>query len=306
MPAGRAALFGMLVLAGAAWGAGMPLAKIAVTAGYRHFGIIFWQMVIGAAVLGAILAWQGRRVPVTRATFPRFVVIALIGTVVPNAAGYEAVRHLPSGLLAVILSVVPLIAFPVALALGTDRFTKMRLGGLALGLCGVLLIILPDASLPNPAAMVWLPLALVAPFCYAVEGNVVAKWGLGGMDPLQLMFGASVFGACLVLPLALATGQFIDPRPPYILADFAIVGAALLNIFAYTTYVWLVGRAGPSFAVQVAYLVTGFGVFWAMLILGERFSLWVWAAMVVLMAGIALVQPRAAITEKREGDLVRD
>ena len=28
----------------------------------------------------------------------------------------------------------------------------------------------------------------------------------------------------------------------------------------------MVGRAGPIFAVQISYLVTGFGVFWAMLI----------------------------------------
>jgi drug/metabolite transporter (DMT)-like permease len=37
----------------------------------------------------------------------------------------------------------------------------------------------------------------------------------------------------------------------------------------YAGYVWLVGRAGAVFAAQVAYLVTLFGVFWAMLILGE-------------------------------------
>ncbi|MDK2775562.1 MAG: EamA/RhaT family transporter, partial [Tabrizicola sp.] len=45
------------------------------------------------------------------------------------------------------------------------------------------------------------------------------------------------------------------------------------------------------FASQVAYFVTGSGVFWAMLLLGERFSTLVWVALVVMLAGVALVQP---------------
>ena len=49
----------ILIFCGAAWGITQPLAKIAVTAGYRHFGIIFWQFAIGAALLGAINAGLG-------------------------------------------------------------------------------------------------------------------------------------------------------------------------------------------------------------------------------------------------------
>jgi drug/metabolite transporter (DMT)-like permease len=48
------------------------------------------------------------------------------------------------------------------------------------------------------------------------------------------------------------------------------------------------------FAAQSGYLITGAGVVWAMLLLGERFSPWVWAALVVLLAGVLLVSPRPA------------
>ena len=60
----------------------------------------------------------------------------------------------------------------------------------------------------------------------------------------------------------------------------------------YAGYVWLAARAGAVFATQVAYVVTGSGVLWAMLLLGERFSGWVWAALVVMLLGLFLVQPR--------------
>jgi drug/metabolite transporter (DMT)-like permease len=46
------------------------------------------------------------------------------------------------------------------------------------------------------------------------------------------------------------------------------------------------------FASQVSYIVTGSGVIWAMVILDERFSSWIWAALAVMLLGLALVSPR--------------
>jgi hypothetical protein len=43
----RAVLLAVLILIGAAWGITQPFAKIAVSDGYRHFGIIFWQFALG-------------------------------------------------------------------------------------------------------------------------------------------------------------------------------------------------------------------------------------------------------------------
>ena len=54
-----------------------------------------------------------------------------------------------------------------------------------------------------------------------VEGNVIARWGTAGLDPFDVLFGASVMGMAIALPLALATGTFIDPRPPWGAPDVA-------------------------------------------------------------------------------------
>ena len=70
----------------------------------------------------------------------------------------------------------------------------------------------------------------------------------------------------------------------------------------YTSYVWLASRAGAVFASQTSYIVTASGVFWAMVLLGERFSPWVWAAAALMFAGLSLVQPRARVAqESRSG-----
>lgn len=296
----RTGLFGALVVMGAGWGMTQPLSKIAVEGGYRQFGLVFWQVVISAVVLGVLCLIRGKPMRLGPPQLFACLVIALIGTVLPNAASYAALVHLPSGLVSILLSLVPILAFPVALALGNENFEMKRLAGLAFGLVGVLLIVLPEASLPDRAMVAYIPLALIAPLFYAMEGNYVARFGTAGLGPLRLLFGASVMGALISGPLALWQGQFIDPRGPYGVADAALVGSALIHAAVYTGYVWLVGRAGPVFAVQVSYLVTAFGVVWAMWLLGERYSLWVWAAFGLLLVGLTLVQPRANVDPELE------
>ena len=295
-------LLAILTVMGAGWGVTQPLSKIAVSEGYQHFGLIFWQLAIGAVVLTVVQMARGRSFTLTGPTMRVYVVIALIGTVLPNSASFAAIARLPSGLISILLSLVPLLAFPIALALGNERFEPWRFAGLLLGLAGVLFIVAPEASLPDRAMIVFIPLALVAPFFYGLEGNVVARWGTAGLGAIEVLHGASVVGALIALPLAVGSGQFIDPRVSWGAPEMALVLSALIHVVVYTTYVWLVGQAGPVFAVQVSYLVTGFGVFWAMLILGETYSVWIWAAMAVILTGVFLVQPRPreALADARE------
>ena len=226
----RLFLMACLALMGAGWGATQPLAKIAVSAGYRHIGLIFWQMVIGAMVMAAIQLVRRRRLILTGPAIRLYVLIALIGTLLPNSATYEALRYLPSGVISILLSLVPLFAFPIALLLGNEKFRWVRFVGLALGLAGVLLIVGPEASLPERAMVVFIPLALIAPLFYGLEGNVVAKWGLGGLQPVDVLYGASIVGAVLALPVAIASGQFIDPRGPWGAPDVALVISSVIHV----------------------------------------------------------------------------
>ncbi len=293
---GRAPLIALLVMLGIGWGVTQPLAKIAVSDGYRHFGLVFWQLAIGAVALGVVSAIRRKGLPMTGPHLRFYVLIALIGTVLPNSASYQAAVYLPAGVISIVISLVPMFAFPIALLMATDRFSWARLCGLLLGLAGVALIVGPEASLPERAMIAWVPVAMIAPAFYALEGNVVAKWGTAGLGPVAVLYGASVVGAIITFPAALLSGEFIDPRLPWSTPDYARIWASVIQLLVYTCYVWMVKRAGPVFAVQVSYLVTGFGVGWAMLILGESYSIWVWAAMAVILSGVFLVQPRSSET----------
>ena len=291
-------LVGVLILMGAGWGLGQPLTKVAVSTGLPTLGLLAWQLMIGAAVLCTFILVRGGCIPLAPRNLFFYGWIACVGTLFPNYASYEAARVLPAGIISILLSTVPMIAFPVALGLGLGRFEPRRLLGLVFGLAGVLLITLPDASLPERAMLAFVPLALIAPLFYGAEGNLVARFGTGGVDAVTVIAGASLVGAGVVAPLAAATGQWVTPA--LTLPHGALALSALLHTVVYVAYVWMVGRAGSVFAAQVSYLVTGFGVMWAMLILGERFAPTVWLAMVVMFAGLAMVQPRPKLLAPKE------
>ena len=52
-------LFGVLALMGAGWGLTQPLGKIAVSEGYRMFGLVFWQLAISALALLILQVLRG-------------------------------------------------------------------------------------------------------------------------------------------------------------------------------------------------------------------------------------------------------
>lgn len=282
----------LLVLIGIGWGITQPLGKIAASSGHPPFVLIFWQLVICVAVLGAITLARGRRLSLRPAALQFYGVVAVLGTLAPNATFYISVARLPAGIMSIIISTIPLITFPMALALGIDKFDRRRLMGLLLGLAGVALIALPRASLPDPAMAAFLPLAMVGPLFYAMEGSYVARFGMAGLDPIAAMLGASIAGVLFCVPILGLTGEWVSPMPPWGAPEGALLLSSALHGLLYAGYVGLAARAGAVFATQTSYVVTASGVCWAMLLLGERFSPWIWAAAALMLGGLTLVRPR--------------
>ncbi len=292
------ALFSLiLVVMGAGWGATQPMTKLAVSTGYGHWGLLMWQMIIGGVLMGAICLWRRLPLPLNRRTIRLYVILALIGAVLPNGISYQAAVHLPAGIMSLLLSIIPMFAFVIALALGNDSFLWRRVIGLGFGLIGVLIIILPSVDLGQQIPVFWAAAYLVTALFYAFEGNYIAKWGTEGLNSFQVMLGASVFGGMMVLPLVWASDQFIVPVFPLPLPQMALVMACVLHVAVYATYIWLAGRAGAVFTTQVSYMVTGFGLIWAWLLLGEGYAPTIWVALSVIFVGMYLVQPRATLAD---------
>lgn len=285
-----------LLAIGAAWGLTTPLIKTATIAGHAALGIALWQVCITITVLGVFLALRGelRRLPLDGPALRLYAVLGLLGIALPQWASFTGTTHLPAGVMSIVISLVPVFTLPLVLALGMERFSARRLVGVGLGALAIVLLTAPQGSLPAPGLWVWVLVGALAPLLYAIEGAYVAGSKARQATVAQLLLAGSVVALALLLPLNLALGALRLPSLQPGSGDAAIIAASLLSMLAYAGYIMLLRRAGAVFGAQVAYTVTGCGVLWAMLLLGERYSLWVWAALATLFLALFLVQPRAA------------
>jgi len=284
--------YAALLAIGIVWGATIPLSKLAVSTGHHSFGLITWQMTIMAVVLGIIVLVRRSVIYLDRTHLVFFLVIALVGTLIPNSISYWATFHLPAGVMALIIAVVPVFSLIIATVFRLEKPTLARLTGVILGGVAIALIVLPQTSLPDPAKAVFVLIGLIAPFCYGIEGNYVAQRQPPDTGPFATLFASSVIGVVLIAPVSFATGTMIDPQEGIGIAELALIASSLLHIIAYSGYLWLNKFAGAVFAAQVSYVVTPAGVLIAIALLGEEPSVYIWLALIVLMIGIALVQPR--------------
>jgi len=291
----RRAYLALLVL-GAIWGLTIPLSRIAVSAGNQPFGLIFWQLFLAVGVLGALRVVQRKPLLPPRLGLEVFIVVALLGTIFPNAISYRAAAELPAGIMAIVIALVPLFALPIALMMRLERLDWGRFMGVVLGAAAIGLLIGPPDSLPDASKTIFVLIALGAPFFYGLEGNYLSLRGNTGLRPFDVIYGASLVGLVVVAPIAVLSGQFIPLWSQFGPAELALMGSSAGHLVAYIGYVWLISYAGSVFAAQVAYLVTATGVIWSMLLLGETYSIWVWAALAVIMVAVTLVRPRAPST----------
>jgi len=288
----RFGLAAMLVALGMTWGLTIPLTKIAVSTGHKPLGLIFWQMLIATVTLSVISLARRAGPDLNRRTLIYFLTIGLLGTIFPNSFSYLAASHLPAGVMGIVIASVPMFSLGIALGLGVERPSLRRGMGVLLGAGAVVLLVGPETSLPDPDKAIFVLVALVAPFCYGAEGNYIASRAPANVDPVVTLLGASAIGCLIAWPLAASTDSWVDLFTPWGPAEWALLLSSLCHVVAYTSYIWLVGKAGPVFASQAAYVVTGSAVLLSALILSETYSGWVWSALILMIAGLALVQPR--------------
>jgi drug/metabolite transporter (DMT)-like permease len=107
-----------------------------------------------------------------------------------------------------------------------------------------------------------------------------------------------LMASVVLVPVVLATDTFVPMGFPWGAVEWAVIGMMAVNALSYSVFYHLIQTAGPVFATQMAYVVTIAGVAWGIVIFGEQHSLWVWAALGLMLAGLALVTPRGQTTDE--------
>jgi drug/metabolite transporter (DMT)-like permease len=279
----------MLVTAATTFGATFSLNRFAVEEGIPFLPYVFWQAVLGALVL-MVLSGVFRRLP--RFTWPHlraYLSIGAFGLAIPYCIFVVAAGKLPSGLVSLGLTLSPILTYLMAMALRMDRFRAIRASGILAGFAGVLLVLVPQASLPAPGMVGWVLFALLGPVCFAITSISADKFRPPDGSALEIGAGVMIVGALLMLPITAGVGDWWFFDRGLSMGAVSVILSGFINALMFVFMQEIVRRAGPVFFSANNFVTTLAGVIWGMLIFGEQHSAYIWGALVLMSFGLYLV-----------------
>lgn len=290
----------LLSFVGLAWGSMYSLVKIGVSGEIAPIAYLFWFVVGSGAVLFGMCAVR-RNWPRTSAVHLRYYfTTGAIRLAVANMLFYSAQKHLPVGVMAVIMTTTPMFTYGMSLISKLEKFVWVRFAGVAMGLAGVLMIVAPRGSLPDPSLGIWVLIGFGTPLLHGIAYIMLSERSRPP-DSDSMTLGAGMFAAAaiMLLPVVVALGEFHPLWPPFTKAEVALITHFILAGFNFYILFELVRISGPTYATQASYLAVVFGVAFGIVLFGETHSMWVWSAMVVIVGGVGLVNwhQRRAVTE---------
>lgn len=166
--------FAMLLYVAVTFSMSFSLNRIAITEGIPVFAFVFWQCV-GAALLTFFAALATRQLPSLRGKYFRlYLLFGALTTAVPIVLFSFAAPKVPAGAITLGLSLPPILTYVFAVLFRIDHVRLLRIVGILVGLAGVLLVLLPDQSLPEPGMAPWLLMAFGGPLCYSLSNVCIA------------------------------------------------------------------------------------------------------------------------------------
>ena len=215
--------------------------------------------------------WRGDGLPANRKEWWTSALGGLLIVAVPFSAIAWGQQRIASGLGGVLYGSMPLMTAAFAhFLIAEERMTLRNLAGLAMGSCGLIVVLGPSALLGLGRAPLGEAVTLVAPLSYAL-GTVLLKQR-PPMNPLRLTAGMFLVGQIFMLPAVLIEtpgyhelGHLLTPRTAGLLLALAVAGTA---VPAFLNYLLIV-RSGALNASLVMFIMPVFALILGAAILGE-------------------------------------
>src|SRR5437899_899583 len=274
----------MLTLLAFIWGASFMLIKIADRQ-LAPSTLILGRLGSAALLLAAIAALRlGPRETLAeiRGAWRWLVVVGLVNTAVPFWLLSWGETRLDSGLASIIQGAVPIFNALLAFAFFREhRVSGLKLVGLAIGFVGVALLVGAQPHGKLLAAFAVVAMAL----CYAF-GTLVAGRYLKGTPPLVVALASCVVATIAAAPAGViqAPAEMWHGETIMAILVLGVVGTAI----AYLLFFELIRTAGPSYATLVTYLVPPIALAYGAIFLGERFGIYAFVGLALLLGGVAL------------------
>jgi drug/metabolite transporter (DMT)-like permease len=287
--AGDAREYALLVVLAILWGASYAFIRLGV-ATIPPVTLIAARTLIGGALLFAILKARGNAMPRDMATWRRFMLQALLNSVVPFTLIAWAEQAVEAGLATILCSASPIFTFLITAATTRHEpvaFTKLF--GVVAGIGGICLIVGVEALSGIGQALIADLALITATLCFA--GAAVFGRGFGTLDPMAPATGSMLCGSMVLVPISLVAEEpwTIAPSATSVMALIAL--SVFSTAFAFALYFRLVRTLGSVGVTAQAYLRVPVGVAF----LGESLAPSALIGLASVIAGVAaMVAPARA------------
>ena len=244
----------LFLAAGLAWGIPYFFIRIAVE-DFSTYSIVLFRVLIGAAVLVPFALKQGA-LKLALKHWPWILGFALLEMVGPWWLITESGRHLPSGLIGLLIATVPFFAVLIASFMGDKSVWHPKtVAGLLMGFAGVVALVGID-SLSGLIDPLWVGAVVLAALGYAIAPAMMAqKIGFiptAGVISLSMVFVALIYviPVAFTLPAEIAAGPAIESW-----IAIAVLGV-ICSAVAFIIFFALIKEIGPARATLITYLNT--------------------------------------------------
>lgn len=244
---------------------------------------VVWRFGLAALLLAAWARWRGQALSLPPALHLWLAGTGAVQYGLNYYCVYEAERHIPSGLVAVLYSLMVFVnAFTGAWFFGRP-LTRRAMVCAAGGVAGVVLIFWPEvvATQARPQAALGLGLGLLAVACACVGNVLTLKVSQRGIGLVPLLAWCMGYGAFSLLALGLATGAPMAPGHSAAWWASLLYLAAFGSVLAFLAYFRLAQQAGPGTAALTSVIIP-------VIALAVSAALEGWVPQGLSLAGIAL------------------
>lgn len=280
--------FGLLIILGVDWASGYAIAGYCMTHGVNPYGYAFWQS-FGPFVLLLLIQIVRRDLWIEKSGAVYALLCGIFGIVIPNLLIYFAAQHIPSGLLTVLANISPIFTYPLALLFRDEKFSLLRMGLIALGLCGVALIILPaQHDLLVELGNGWLYVALLIPLSYAFSAVYLSRFHPGTGSVLNYALWMLMVSTLCVSILAVINRGYYELS----FADtnsLLIVVEIVLSTIGYVLLFFIMRLVGAVYYSLVNAVAAITGVVYGYFLFGQHFSLMTIVAIVIILIAILIL-----------------
>ncbi|NLS19467.1 DMT family transporter [Rhizobium sp. P40RR-XXII] len=283
--------WGLLLLLGLIWGGSFFFARIAV----HHvppFTLVLLRLSLAALALHLYLAGRFGIYQLLRTQWRQFLLLGLINNAVPHTLIFFGQTQMGAGLASILNATTPIWTVLIGNQLTTDeRLTPAKLIGCFTGLIGTAVLLGPSVTTGGSVPFWALSLPILAAISYGFAAIYAKRFK--GIAPPVVAAGQLTGSSLIMLPVAVIVDQPWSLAAPPATVIAAILGLALLSTaFAYILYFRIMALAGATNASLVTLLVPPSALLLGFLFLDERLGFTEIAGMVLIGAGLLVLDGR--------------